>query len=689
MVSIFVFNIKLLLLFNNINMEHSKAEAQKIIKGLSEKIEYYNNQYFQNNISEISDFEFDKLLAELIKLENTFPVLKLPTSPSQRVGGTISKNFETVVHKYPMLSLGNTYSKEDLIDFDERIKKTIEFDFDYVCELKFDGVAISLTYENGILVQAVTRGDGVKGDDITANAKTIRTIPLQIKSDKLPSKFEVRGEVFMPKSVFDEINAEKIDIGEAPLANPRNAASGALKLQSSAEVSKRKLDCYLYYLLGENLPTQNHSDSLTLLKESGFNVSDTFRTCKTIDDVWEFIQYWELKRLELPLDTDGIVIKVNNYRQQEELGFTAKSPRWAISFKYAAQQASTILESISYQVGRTGAITPVANLKPVLLAGTVVKRASLHNANEIERLGLQINDTVKVEKGGEIIPQVVGVDLSVRPTDAQPIVYITECPACNTSLVRKEGEANHYCPNEKACPPQIKAKFEHFIHRKAMNIDGLGPETIDLFFEKEFIKTFADLYTLQFEQVQSLKKSSSKWAQNVIDSILKSREIPFERVLFALGIRFVGATVAEKLATYFKNIDALSTATKEQLIEVPEIGERIAESVILYFSEDANNQLIEQLKQAGLQFEIVEKEVIVESNALEGNSFVVSGVFTNFSRDEIKAKIEANGGKIVSSISAKTNYVVAGENMGPSKLEKATKLGVKIISEDDFVAMLG
>jgi DNA ligase (NAD+) len=668
----------------------SPIEASIAIQTLVDKINYYNEQYYQNSISEISDFEFDQLLQKLIQLENDFPQFKQEDSPSQRVGGTISKNFETVIHKYPMLSLGNTYSEDDLIDFDNRIKKTIGEDFEYVCELKFDGVAISLTYENGILKRAVTRGDGTKGDDVTANAKTIHSIPLKTKKGvDLPSNFEVRGEVFLPIKSFNAINAEREENGENLLANPRNAASGTLKMQDSSVVAKRKLDCFLYGLLSDDLNAETHADALQLIKNAGFNVSDSYQVCRNINEVIQYINHWETKRFELPLDTDGIVIKVNSFEKQEMLGFTAKSPRWAIAYKYKAQTVSTLLESISYQVGRTGAITPVANLKPVLLAGTTVKRASLHNANEIERLDLRIGDTVFVEKGGEIIPQVMSVDLSKRKPDAAIVTYISHCPDCNTPLIRKESEANHYCPNDKGCPTQLKGKMEHFISRKAMNIDGIGAETIDTFFENGLIKNVADLYDLSYEKVLALDRFAEKSAQNCIDGLIKSKQIPFHQVLYALGIRFVGVTVAEKLASHFLTIDAIKNASFDELKAAPEIGEKIAQSIIDFFGDEDNIMLINRLKNAGLQFEAVVVEKNYESNKLEGLSFVVSGVFENFERDEIKDKIISNGGKVVSSISAKLNYVLAGENMGPAKLEKATKLNVPIISEKEFLEMIG
>ncbi len=664
-------------------------DAQKRIEELSDKINYYNQEYYQNSKSVIPDYDFDQLLAELVKLEVAFPEYKKEDSPTQRVGGTVTKEFVNIVHKRPMLSLGNTYSEEDLTEFDNRIKKEIGDNFEYVCELKFDGVALSLTYEKGILKTAVTRGDGVKGDDITANAKTIRTIPLKINATDIPDEFDVRGEVFLPSSVFDAINKEKEDIGEPLLANARNAASGTVKMQDSAVVAKRKLDCFLYTLLVDDLKVETHADSIALLEKWGFNVSKTYKICKGISEVMDYIHYWDKHRWDLPLSIDGIVLKLNNIRQQEALGFTAKSPRWAISYKFKAESVATVLESVSYQVGRTGAVTPVANLKPVQLAGTRVKRASLHNANEIERLGLRIGDTVFVEKGGEIIPKVTGIDLTKRLENSETLVYIDSCPECNSLLIRKEGEANHYCPNEKGCPPQIKGKIEHFIQRKAMNVDGLGPETIESLFEGGLIKDPADLYDLTFEQLMSLERFGEKSANNVLKGLEKTKTIPFHLVLFAIGIRFVGNTVADKLASHFKNIEALKQASYEELIAVNEIGERIARSVLDYFSQEENVHFVDRLQKVGLQFIAEEKIVIKESEIFNGKSFLISGVFSKYSREELKEKIEANGGKIISSISAKLDYLVAGDNMGPAKLEKATKLNIKMISEDEFISMLG
>jgi len=679
------------------------AEAQAKIKELSEQVDYHNDLYYQKNTSEIPDFEFDKLLENLIELENQYPEFRLEDSPSQRVGGTITKEFETVVHKYRMLSLGNTYSREELMDFDGRVAKGLEGqEYEYFCELKFDGVALSLTYENGILKRGVTRGDGTQGDDITANARTIRTVPLKLKGE-IPAEFEVRGEAFFPLKEFERVNRDREDIGEDRLANPRNAASGTLKMQDSSVVASRKLDCYLYYLLGENLGYETHSEAINQIESWGFNVSQTYQRCKNIEEVLAYIESWEEKRHDLPVETDGIVIKVNSLSQQEQLGFTAKSPRWAIAYKYKAESATTILEKISYQVGRTGSITPVANLSPVLLAGTTVKRASLHNANEIARLDLRVGDTVHVEKGGEIIPKVTAVELSERQADSEPVEYITHCPECETELVRQEGEASHYCPNVEGCPPQILGRLEHFIQRRAMNIDSLGPETLRGLLDNELIANYADLYDLTYEQLNglefktysekkgdySVRSLREKSANNIYQAIQESKAVPFERLLFGLGIRFVGRTVAEKLAAHFLSMEALSKASYEELIEVPEIGDRIAESLAEFFSHEENLTLMDRLKANGLQLVTEKQELVLESSALTDKTFVISGVFTQFSRDELKEKIKANGGKVVSSISAKLDYLVAGDKMGPSKLEKANKLGTNIVSEQEFLNMIG
>lgn len=666
----------------------TKDQAKKEIEELSNKINHYNYQYYQNDTSEITDFEFDQLLERLIILEKEFPEFKYDDSPTQRVGGTITKNFETVYHKFPMLSLGNTYSIEDLQDFDKRVAKGLGTeDYIYFCELKFDGVALSLTYENGKLVKGVTRGDGTRGDDITNNIKTIRTIPLTLKGN-YPDFFEARGEAFLSKEMFAKLNKEREENGEELYANARNTASGSLKMQDSSLVSKRRLDCYLYALNGDDLPVTTHDEAIKLLIDLGFHVSPTYKKCNTIEEVIDYINKWETERHQLPLETDGIVIKVNSLEQQQELGFTAKSPRWAIAYKYKAEDTTTLLKNITYQVGRTGAITPVAELKPVLLAGTTVKRASLHNANEIERLDIRIGDTVFVEKGGEIIPKVTKIDYTHRKPDAIPVKYITECPECGTPLIRVEGEAQHYCPNIDGCPPQIKGRIEHFIQRKAMDIDSLGEKTIDLLYNQGLVNSPADLYYLTFEQVFELEGFKELSSQNLIDGIKKSTETPFESVLFALGIRHVGRTVAEILAKHFKTIDNLKNATYDQLIDVPEIGERIAQSVINYFSIDKNNEEISRLKEAGVKMQIEEKESTQVSNALNGQSFVVSGVFENFGRDEIKDVIKDHGGKVISAISGKLDYLLAGDKMGPAKREKAEKLGIQIISEDDFLKMI-
>ena len=667
----------------------TQEQAKSRIQELTEKINHYNYLYYQKDISEISDYDFDRLLDELIGLEKEFPELRQSDSPSQRVGGTITKIFETVYHKYPMLSLGNTYSQDELREYDKRVDKGLNGEaYEYICELKFDGVALSITYENSLLQRAVTRGDGVRGDNITGNAKTIKTLPLKINSGAIAGPVEVRGEVFMPRKVFDQLNRDREDVGETRLANPRNTASGTLKMQDSSVVASRKLDCFIYALLGEDLRVETHEEALKQLENWQFNVSPTYRKCSNIDEVIEYIEYWETRRFELPLETDGIVVKVNSYSQQETLGYTAKSPRWAIAYKYKAENAATVLKEITYQVGRTGAITPVANLEPVLLAGTTVKRASLHNANEIERLDLRIGDTVFVEKGGEIIPKVTGVDPGRRKKGSEPVNYISVCPECGTPLIRKEGEAVHYCPNERGCPPQIKGRIEHFIQRKAMDIDSLGARTIALLFEEKLLNNPADLYKLSYDDIFQLEGFKDLSTRNLLKGIEASKNISFDSVLFALGIRYAGKTVAEKLATHFKNIDNLAAADFETLIAVPEIGERIAQSIIEFFADPENRTLIQELKSAGLQFAMVEKETVLESNLLDGKSFVISGVFSALSRDEMKEKIKSNSGKVVSAISGKVDYLVAGENMGPAKLEKAQKLDVNIISEQDFLAMI-
>lgn len=665
------------------------SEAKKTIAALSEKINLHNDLYYQKSKPQISDFEFDQLLVELTRLEGQFPQFKLEDSPTQRVGGTVTKDFETVVHRYPMLSLGNTYSKEELEDFDGRVAKGLEGEaYEYFCELKFDGVSISLIYENGVLKRGVTRGDGVRGDDVTSNVRTIRSIPLSLKGKNLPSIFEVRGEVFLPKKVFEQLNKDREDIGEETYANARNTASGTLKMQDSRQVAKRKLDCFLYYLLGEKLSISTHEEAIHKLESLNFQISPTYKKCSTIQDVMAYIAHWEKRRTELPLETDGVVIKVNRLDQQARLGYTAKVPRWAISFKYKSESISTRLNGITYQVGRTGAITPVAELEPVLLAGTTVKRASLHNANEIARLDLRIGDHVFVEKGGEIIPKVTAVDLTKRSKNSKSVIYITRCPECSTSLIRKEDQANHYCPNEKGCPPQIKGKIEHFIQRKGMNIDSLGEKTIEQLFDRDLVKTPADLYDLRREDILKLEGFKDLSTKNLLAGIEASTSTPFESVLFAIGIRFVGKTVAEKIARYFKNIDTISKASFEELRNAPEVGEKIAESIVAFFKDRDNLREIERLRKAGLQFESSEKEPEKVSDALGGKSFVVSGTFEHYERDEIKEVILANGGRVLSGVSAKLDYLVAGENMGPSKREKAEKLKVTIISEAEFQKML-
>ena len=666
----------------------TSAEAKTRIQQLTDQINHHNDLYYNKSKTEISDFEFDQLLEELIKLESEHPALRLADSPTQRVGGTITKEFASVIHQYPMLSLGNTYSAEELTDFDGRVAKGLDGDaYEYFCELKFDGVSISLIYENGLLTKAVTRGDGVRGDDVTTNIKTIRSLPLRIKAKDVPAKFEVRGEVFLPKEVFKQLNKDREDIGEETYANARNTASGTVKMQDSTEVAKRKLDCYLYYLLGEENEVETHSEAINKLERWGFKVSPTYKKCNNIQEVLDYIHTWEKKRHELPLETDGVVIKVNSLEQQERLGFTAKSPRWAIAYKYKAESISTKLNGITYQVGRTGSVTPVAELEPVFLAGTTVKRASLHNANEIARLDLHLGDYVFVEKGGEIIPKVTGVDLAKRKA-VKKVTYITHCPECDTELIRKEGEANHYCPNEKGCPPQIKGKVEHFIQRKAMDIDSLGEQTIRQLFELGLVKTPADLYYLTKEDLLKLDKVKDKSAQNMLDGIAASKAQPFESVLFGIGIRYVGKTVAEKLAKYFKTMDALRQASYEALLEAPEVGEKIAQSVVEYFKDLENLREIDRLGKAGLQFESNQKEPELVSSVLGDKSFVISGVFQNYERDQLKDIIIAHGGKVLSAISGKLDYLLAGDNMGPAKREKAEKLGVKIISESEFEAML-
>ena len=664
-------------------------EAKQEIERLTKELNHHNHLYYVESNPEISDYDFDMRLIQLIELEKNFPEFASETSPTKRVGGDITKKFASIKHRFPMLSLGNTYSREEIIDWENRIKKSIETKIEYVCELKYDGVAIGIAYENGKLVRAVTRGDGTSGEDVTANVKTIKTIPLQLQGD-YPIDFEIRGEIFYPIASFYKMNEERRENEEPEYANPRNLASGTLKQQDSRIVASRGLDCFLYGIYGNDLPLESHFESVLKAKEWGFKIpliqAKYIHKTDSIDGIMEFIEYWDKQRDTLPFEIDGVVIKVNNYEAQQELGFTAKSPRWAIAYKFKTERVETILESVVFQVGRTGSITPVANLKAVQLGGTVVRRASLHNADQIEKNDLYLGDSVYVEKGGEIIPKIVGVNLDKRAINAQKVDFISHCPECQTELVRREGESNHFCPNEKACPPQVIGRMEHFIARKAMNIDGLGVETIAQLFKAGLVQNVADLYTLTFDQVVNLDRMADRSANNLLQSVKASKQIPYERVLFALGIRFVGETVAKKLAAKFSNIDLLAKASLEELIAVDEIGEKIAISVQNYFHEPEHHNIIEKLKQAGVQLQGVEKEFV--SNKFEGMNFVVSGVFSTFSRDELKKVIEDNGGKNVSSISAKTTYVVAGENMGPAKLEKATKLGVVILSEVQFIALL-
>lgn len=648
----------------------------------------HNYNYYVLNAPEISDKEFDDRMRELQDLEKEHPEYQDDNSPTMRVGSDLNKNFTQVAHKYPMLSLGNTYSESEVTDFYDRVKKALNEDFEICCELKYDGTSISLTYENGKLVRAVTRGDGEKGDDVTDNVKTIRTIPLVLHGS-YPESFEIRGEILMPWEVFEELNREKEAREEPLFANPRNAASGTLKLQNSAIVASRKLDAYLYYLLGEELPCDGHYENLQAAAGWGFKTSEHMKKAHSLEEVFEYIRYWDTERKNLPVATDGIVLKVNSMRQQKNLGFTAKSPRWAIAYKFQAERALTRLNKVTYQVGRTGAVTPVANLDPVQLSGTIVKRASLHNADIIEGLDLHIGDMVYVEKGGEIIPKITGVDKDARSMlIGEKVKFITHCPECGSKLIRYEGEAAHYCPNETSCPPQIKGKIEHFISRKAMNIDGLGPETVDMFYRLGLIKNTADLYQLTADDIKNLDRMGEKSAENIIKGIEASKEVPFERVLFALGIRFVGETVAKKIAKSFNDIDELKNANLEKLINIDEIGEKIAQSILTYFANPLNCELIERLKSTGLQFYRREEDLSGYTDKLAGQSIVISGVFTHHSRDEYKELIEKNGGKNVGSISAKTSFILAGENMGPAKLEKAHKLGIKLMSEDEFLTLI-
>lgn len=661
---------------------------QERILQLRKQLHEHNHNYYVLSAPTISDFEFDALLRELQELEEAHPEMFDPSSPTQRVGSDIAKGFKQVAHKYPMLSLGNTYSKSEVADFYERVKRALNEDFEICCELKFDGSSISLTYRDGKLVQAVTRGDGEKGDDVTANVKTIRSVPLVLKGSGWPAEFEIRGEILMPWKVFEELNAERERAGEPLFANPRNAASGTLKLMDSAEVAKRKLDAYLYFMLGEELPATGHYENLEAAREWGFKISDTTRKCRTLDEVFAFIDHFDTARKELPVATDGIVLKVNSLRQQKNLGYTAKSPRWAIAYKFQAERALTRLNEVTYQVGRTGVVTPVANLDAVLLSGTIVKRASLHNADIIEKFDLHIGDMVYVEKGGEIIPKITGVDTDARLLLGDKVKFITKCPVCGTPLVRNEGEAAHYCPNERGCAPQMRARIEHFVSREAMNIETIGPETVEMLFNYGLIKDITDLYRLQEEDFLLLPRLGAKSVDNLLAAVKQSCNVPFERVLFALGIRHVGATVAKRLVRAFGNIDAIMNASVSDLMAVDEIGERIAASVNGFFATPHNREIVEKLRAAGLKFEIEEEVLQGRTDILAGKSIVISGVFAHHSRDEYKDMIERNGGKSVGSVSKATSFILAGDNMGPAKLEKANKLNIRLVTEDEFLQML-
>ena len=667
----------------------TKEEAKLEIESLSEVINRHNDLYYIKSNPEISDYDFDMLLEKLQRLEKQFPEFEYSYSPTKRVGGDITKKMEAVIHKYPMLSLSNTYSEEEIIEWENRIHKLLERKTEYVCELKYDGVAIGIQYVDGILKQAITRGDGTKGENVTTNVKTIKTIPLKLKGD-YPQDFEIRGEIFFPLKNFQRLNDQREENGEELFANPRNTASGTLKIQDSKIVAERGLDCYLYGIYGDDLPLEEHFETVNKARDWGFKSPEVekrlIEKVNSIEGIMDFIHYWGENRDKLPFEIDGIVIKVNDYQNQEELGFTAKSPRWAIAYKFKTERVETELESVVYQVGRTGAVTPVANLKAVQLGGTTVRRASLHNSDQINKIGLFENDTVQVEKGGEIIPKIVGVNLALRNPEAQKVRFIDNCPECGTKLIRREGEAQHYCPNIFGCSPQIKGRIDHFIGRKAMDIDGLGSETVDLLVEKGWINSYADLYNLTFDKLLTLDRMAEKSADNLIKGLEASKNIPFERVLFALGIRFVGETVAKKLAKSFKNIDAIKEAKYDDLVNVDEIGEKIAISVQQFFLEQSNIDLVEKLKLKGLCFQIEEKEA--SSEIFKGKLFVVSGVFSSFSRDEVKELIENHGGKNVSSISKKTTYVVAGENMGPAKLKKASDLEIEIIDENKFIELL-
>jgi len=677
-------------------------EARIRIKDLSEQLEQHNYNYYVLSQPVISDYEFDMLMNELIALEKQYPELADPSSPANRVGGTVTKDFRSVKHKYPMLSLSNTYTEEEINEFDRRVRKLITGEVEYVCELKYDGVAIGLTYTEGRLTQALTRGDGVQGDDVTRNVMTVRSIPLKLKGD-YPVEFEIRGEILLTHKQFRKINEDRETMGEMLFANPRNAASGSLKMQNSAEVARRGLDCSLYYLLGEDLPFENHYNSLIKAREWGFKISDHMRLCRSMDEIQEFIHYWDKARRELPFDIDGVVIKVNSYRQQEELGYTAKSPRWAIAYKYKAEEALTRLLSVDYQVGRTGAVTPVANLEPVFLSGTTVKRASLHNADIIASLGLHYNDFVIVEKGGEIIPKITGVDVTLREAGSKSVSFITRCPECRELLVRQDGEAAYYCPNTKGCPPQIKGKLEHFISRKAMDINSLGEGKVELLFDKGLVTKPSDLYSLVFSDLHGLEKEyvnaedgktrkisfKDKTVYNILQGIEASKNIPFERVLFALGIRHIGETAAKKIARHFGSIDKLMTAGTEELINIPEVGEKMAASILEYFRDHENINLVEELKTHGLQMQITDETLPPsQSSILIDKSIVISGVFEGYSREELQKMVEQHGGKNTSSVSSKTSFILAGDKMGPGKLEKAAALNIPVINLQEFLEMI-
>jgi DNA ligase (NAD+) len=661
--------------------------VKKQISDLREELRLHNYNYYVLDNATISDYDFDIKLKKLQRIEEEYPEFYDANSPTLRVGGSITKNFNTIKHDYRMYSLSNSYSKEDLEEWETRIKKLVDGEIAYTCELKYDGASISLTYENGKLLRAVTRGDGYQGDEVTTNIKTINSIPLVLKGT-YPNRFDIRGEIVLPFEGFNKMNKERIAEGEDPYRNPRNTASGSLKLQDSSEVAKRPLDCLLYHIVGDRLPINTQFESLEKAREWGFKVPAIAKIAKSIPEVIEFVDYWDIHRHDLPYETDGVVIKVNSLFQQEELGFTAKAPRWAIAYKFKAEKASTVLKEITYQVGRTGAVTPVANLKPVSLAGTIVKRASLHNADQIEKFDIRVDDTVFVEKGGEIIPKIVGVDLEKRTKNSLPTIYITHCPECNTELKRQEGDAKHFCPNVDGCAPQITGRIQHYISRKAMDIDGLGSETVSLLVKNGLIHNYADLYELTVSDILPLDRMAEKSAINLIVGVEASKNIPFERVLFALGIRYVGETVAKKLSKHYKSINGLANASEEELINVDEIGEVIAKSVVDFFSLFENNDIINRLKSYGVQMKISEEELSNQTNKLDGNTFVVSGVFTKVSRNELKQLIEQNGGKVSSSISKKTNFVIAGDKMGPSKRIKAEDLGVAIMTEDDFLLMI-